>query len=39
MAQLARLESHGYAGWVGLEYKSSGSSDDFGWMTRQGELA
>jgi hydroxypyruvate isomerase len=31
--QLADLETHGYTGWVGLEYKPSGvSSESFGWL-------
>ncbi|MCW2781011.1 MAG: hyi [Marmoricola sp.] len=30
---LLSLEQHGYAGWVGLEYKPLGaSSDSFGWV-------
>ena len=34
--QLAELETHGYAGWVGLEYKSSGASvDSFEWVSRE----
>lgn len=33
--QLEALESAGYRGWVGLEYKPSGSSEDsFGWLER-----
>jgi hydroxypyruvate isomerase len=39
LAHLARLESHGYAGWVGLEYKPSGASaDSFGWIEQLGDL-
>jgi len=31
--QLTALETHGYSGWVGLEYKPSGASaDSFGWL-------
>jgi hydroxypyruvate isomerase len=31
--QLADLEAAGYGGWVGLEYKASGSTvDSFGWL-------
>jgi hydroxypyruvate isomerase len=33
--QLADLETHGYTGWVGLEYKPSGvSGESFGWLPR-----
>jgi hydroxypyruvate isomerase len=33
---LAGLERHGYAGWVGLEYKPSGASaDSFDWLPRE----
>lgn len=33
--QLADLEAAGYAGWVGLEYKASGSTvDSFDWLPR-----
>jgi hydroxypyruvate isomerase len=33
---LADLEAAGYSGWVGLEYKPSGASDDsFGWVPRE----
>ncbi|MDV6012831.1 TIM barrel protein [Haloechinothrix sp. LS1_15] len=29
----ARLDDHGYTGWIGLEYKPSGaSSDSFAWL-------
>lgn len=35
LRQLADLQSAGYDGWVGLEYKPSGASaDSFGWITR-----
>jgi hydroxypyruvate isomerase len=31
--QLTALEAHGYAGWVGLEYKPTTSTDEcFGWL-------
>jgi len=34
LRQLADLQSGGYAGWVGLEYKPSGAStDSFDWIT------
>jgi hydroxypyruvate isomerase len=34
--QLAALESNGYAGWVGLEYKpSTTTNDSFGWLPRE----
>jgi hydroxypyruvate isomerase len=33
--QLADLETRGYTGWVGLEYKPSGvSGESFGWLPR-----
>ena len=33
--QLADLETRGYTGWVGLEYKPSGASgESFGWLPR-----
>jgi hydroxypyruvate isomerase len=37
---LADLEAHGYAGWVGLEYKPSSTSiDSFGWLPRDRRVA
>ena len=34
--QLTDLETHGYTGWVGLEYKPSGASgESFGWLPRE----
>jgi hydroxypyruvate isomerase len=34
--QLAALEAHGYAGWVGLEYKPSTTTvESFGWLPRE----
>ncbi|WP_406049323.1 hydroxypyruvate isomerase family protein [Kribbella sp. NBC_00889] len=34
--QLADLENQGYAGWVGLEYKPSTTTDEsFGWLPRE----
>lgn len=33
--QLTELETRGYRGWIGLEYKPSGASaDSFGWLPR-----
>jgi len=38
--QLADLEAAGYSGWVGLEYKPSGASEDsFGWVPRERRAA
>ncbi|HET6297534.1 MAG TPA: TIM barrel protein [Kribbella sp.] len=35
-SQLAALASHGYTGWVGLEYKPSTTTvDSFGWLPRE----
>jgi hydroxypyruvate isomerase len=34
--QLAALAAHGYAGWVGLEYKPSTTTvESFGWLPRE----
>jgi hydroxypyruvate isomerase len=34
--QLTALAAHGYAGWVGLEYKPSTTTvDSFGWLPRE----
>ncbi|RHW26061.1 hydroxypyruvate isomerase [Nocardioides immobilis] len=38
--QLADLEAGGYRGWVGLEYKPSGTTlDSFGWLPRERRTA
>jgi hydroxypyruvate isomerase len=34
---LGALDGSGYAGWVGLEYKPSGRTEEsFGWIERAG---
>jgi len=39
-AYLAQLEQSGYSGWVGVEYKPVGSTNDsFGWLPRERRAA